>query len=74
MRFYGFLACPVLAASLLIGCSSDGGSESLAGIEIGNPAFALTADFSVDYTEWFRVLSASRPMKRRNRYCWIPLP
>ncbi|WP_173378642.1 carbohydrate binding domain-containing protein [Fibrobacter succinogenes] len=51
MRFYGFLACPVLAASLLIGCSSDGGSESLAGIEIGNPAFALTADFSVDYTE-----------------------
>ena len=51
MRFYGFLACSVLAVSLLVGCSSGGGSETLAGIEIGNPALALTADFSVDYAE-----------------------
>ena len=51
MRFYGFIACFVLAVSVFIGCSSGGGSEPLAGIEIGNPALALTADFSVDYSE-----------------------
>jgi hypothetical protein len=41
----------MLAVSVFIGCSSGGGSEPLAGIEIGNPALALTADFSVDYSE-----------------------
>lgn len=51
MRFYGYIACFMLAASTFIGCSSGGGSEPLAGIEIGNPALALTADFSVDYSE-----------------------
>lgn len=51
MRFYGFIACFVLVLSFFIGCTSDGGSEPLAGIEIGNPALALTADFSVDYAE-----------------------
>ena len=51
MRFYGFIACFMLAVSVFIGCSSGGGSEPLAGIEIGNPALALTADFSVDYSE-----------------------
>ena len=51
MRFYGFIACFVLVVSFFIGCSSGGGSEPLSGIEIGNPALALTADFSVDYSE-----------------------
>ena len=51
MRFYGFIACFVLVVSAFIGCTSDGGSEPLAGIEIGNPALALTANFSVDYAE-----------------------
>lgn len=51
MRFYGFIACFLLVVSVFIGCSSGGGSEPLAGIEIGNPALALTADFSVDYSE-----------------------
>ena len=51
MRFYGYIACFMLAVSTFIGCSSGGGSEPLAGIEIGNPALALTADFSVDYSE-----------------------
>jgi len=50
MRFYGFIACFLLVVSVFIGCSSGGGSEPLAGIEIGNPALALTADFSVDYS------------------------
>lgn len=51
MRFNGFLALLALVVSFFIGCSSGGGSEPLAGIEIGNPALALTADFSVDYSE-----------------------
>lgn len=51
MRFNGFLAFLALVVSFFIGCSSDGGSEPLSGIEIGNPALALTADFSVDYAE-----------------------
>jgi hypothetical protein len=35
----------------VVGCSSGGNSDPIAGIEIGNPALALTADFSVDYSE-----------------------
>ena len=50
MRFSSFVAGSLLAMFALAGCSSDGHSD-VAGIEIGNPALALTADFSVDYTE-----------------------
>ena len=53
MRFAGFkfgslfaVACVV---SAFVGCSSD--DKSVAGIEIGNPSLAFTADFSVDYSQ-----------------------
>ena len=53
MRFTGFkfgslvaMACMVMA---FVGCSND--DKSVAGIEIGNPSLAFTADFSVDYSQ-----------------------
>lgn len=53
MRFAGFkfgslvaMACMVMA---FVGCSND--DKSVAGIEIGNPSLAFTADFSVDYSQ-----------------------
>lgn len=35
----------------MAGCSDSGSESDSAGIEIGNPALALSADFSVDYDE-----------------------
>ena len=53
MRFAGFkfgvlmaMACVAMA---FVACSSD--DKPVAGIEIGNPSLAFTADFSVDYSE-----------------------
>lgn len=53
MRFAGFkfgslvaMACAVMA---FVACSND--DKSVAGIEIGNPSLAFTADFSVDYSQ-----------------------
>ena len=51
MRFLWPTVACALGLFMLVGCSSGGSSEPLAGIEIGNPALALTADFSVDYSE-----------------------
>lgn len=51
MRFYLSMAGFVLAMLMFVGCSSSDGSGEVAGIEIGNPALALTADFSVDYAK-----------------------
>lgn len=48
MRFLGSFVGWTLGILMAIGCSSD---DEVAGIEIGNPALALTADFSVDYSE-----------------------
>jgi len=50
MRFSSFVTGCLLAMIAFVGCSSDNHSD-VAGIEIGNPALALTADFSVDYSE-----------------------
>lgn len=51
MRFGWSIAGLVLAMMVFVGCSNDKASDTVAGIEIGNPALALTADFSVDYSE-----------------------
>ncbi|MBO4436724.1 MAG: carbohydrate binding domain-containing protein [Fibrobacter sp.] len=51
MRLVWSIVCCVLGMLAVIGCSSGGNSDPIAGIEIGNPALALTADFSVDYSE-----------------------
>jgi len=51
MRFVWSIVCCVLGMLAVVGCSSNGNSDPIAGIEIGNPALALTADFSVDYSE-----------------------
>ena len=51
MRFVWSIVCCVLGMLAVVGCSSGGNSDPIAGIEIGNPALALTADFSVDYSE-----------------------
>lgn len=52
MRFVGFkfgsLLAMAYAAMAFVACSDD---KSVAGIEIGNPSMAFTADFSVDYSE-----------------------
>ena len=50
MRFSIFVTGCLLAVIALVGCTSNSHSD-VAGIEIGNPALALTADFSVDYSE-----------------------
>ena len=53
MRFVGFkfgvLMAMVGVAMAFVACSSD--EKSVAGIEIGNPSLAFTADFSVDYSQ-----------------------
>lgn len=53
MRFAGFKFGVLMAmagvAMAFVACSSD--DKSVAGIEIGNPSLAFTADFSVDYSE-----------------------
>lgn len=51
MRFGWSIAGLVLAMMVFVGCSNDKAHDTVAGIEIGNPALALTADFSVDYSE-----------------------
>ena len=51
MRFGWSIAGLVLAMIVFVGCSNDKAPDTVAGIEIGNPALALTADFSVDYSE-----------------------
>ena len=51
MRFGWSIAGLVLAMMVFVGCSNDKASDTVAGIEIGNPALALTANFSVDYSE-----------------------
>ena len=51
MRFVWSIVGCVLGLLAVVGCSSGGNSDPIAGIEIGNPALALTADFSVDYSE-----------------------
>ena len=52
MRFagfkFGYLLTMACAAMVFVACSDD---KSVAGIEIGNPSLAFTADFSVDYSE-----------------------
>lgn len=53
MRFagfkFGFLLAIANIAMAFVACSSD--DKSVAGIEIGNPSLAFTADFSVDYSQ-----------------------
>jgi hypothetical protein len=51
MRFVWSIVGCVLGLLAVVGCSSGGNSDPIAGIEIGNPALALTADFSVDYSD-----------------------
>lgn len=58
MRFFlsiATIACLAFTGVSLVACSSDGspsGSNgNTAGIEIGNPTLALTADFTVDYSD-----------------------
>ena len=51
MRFFGIVAGVFAGIALLAGCSESGSGSDSAGIEIGNPALALSADFSVDYDE-----------------------
>lgn len=53
MRIFRSIIGLALAALFVVGCSKSGSNsdEVVAGIEIGNPALALTADFSVDYNE-----------------------
>ena len=51
MRFGWSIAGLMLAMIVFVGCSNDKAPDTVAGIEIGNPALALTADFSVDYSE-----------------------
>lgn len=51
MRFLGIIASACAGIFLMAGCSDSGSGSDSAGIEIGNPALALSADFSVDYDE-----------------------
>ena len=53
MRIFRSIIGLALGALFVVGCSkSDSkGADVVAGIEIGNPALALTADFSVDYND-----------------------
>ena len=51
MRFGWSIAGLMLAMIVFVGCSNDKAPDTVAGIEIGNPALALTANFSVDYSE-----------------------
>ena len=46
---FGFLLAVASVAMAFVACSSD--DKAVAGIEIGNPSLAFTADFSVDYSE-----------------------
>lgn len=48
MRILKSIVGIAFVALLGVGCSGSNGDD-VAGIEIGNPALALTADFSVDY-------------------------
>jgi len=51
MRFagfkFGFVLAVAIAAMVFVACSD----KEVAGIEIGNPSLAFTADFSVDYSQ-----------------------
>ena len=53
MRFagfkFGYAVAVAFVAMAFVACSND--EKSVAGIEIGNPSLAFTADFSVDYTQ-----------------------
>ena len=53
MRFagfkFGFLFFVTAVVMVFVGCSNS--DKDVAGIEIGNPSLAFTADFSVDYSE-----------------------
>ncbi len=58
MRFFlsiAFFACLALTGVSLVGCtggdSPSNPNGNTAGIEIGNPTLALTADFTVDYSD-----------------------
>ena len=50
MRFWQTISGIMLGAAALClpGCSSESSDSQVSGIEIGNPALALTADFSID--------------------------
>lgn len=50
MKFCGVFVGFFLMLLAVAGCSNES-SEPVAGIEIGNPALAFTADFTVDYSE-----------------------
>lgn len=52
MRIFRSIVGFAFVALLAAGCSDSGSNgDNVAGIEIGNPALALTADFSVDYDQ-----------------------
>lgn len=53
MLFFRSIIGLTLGALFVVGCSKSGSNDDdvIAGIEIGNPALALTADFSVDYND-----------------------
>lgn len=51
MRFLGIVAGIFAGFFLLAGCSDSGSGTESAGIEIGNPSLALSADFSVAYDD-----------------------
>lgn len=53
MRFWQTISGIILGAAALClpGCSSENSESQVSGIEIGNPALALTADFSIDYSD-----------------------
>ena len=51
MRFWQALSGIFLGCTaFFLGCSSENSDSKVSGIEIGNPALALTADFSIDYS------------------------
>lgn len=51
MRFWQALSRIFLGCTaFFLGCSSENSDSKVSGIEIGNPALALTADFSIDYS------------------------
>lgn len=50
MKFCGVFVGFFLMLLAVAGCSNES-SKPVAGIEIGNPALAFTADFTVDYSE-----------------------
>lgn len=52
MRFWQALSGIFLGCfAFLLGCSTESSDPQVSGIEIGNPALALTADFSIDYSD-----------------------